>query len=46
MKDAKNAEVVLGDGYCAQTEDGVGCVRLVLMSLDATEMMSEKGLRM
>ena len=34
----KNAEVVLGDGFSAQTEDGVGYAKLVPMSLDATEM--------
>jgi len=38
MKDAKNAEVVLGDGFSAQTENGIGYAKLVLMSLNATEM--------
>ena len=37
-QDVKNAEARLGGGFYAQTEDGVDCVRLVLMSLDATEM--------
>jgi len=37
-QDVKNAEVVLGDGCYAQTEDGIGYVKLVPMSLDATEM--------
>jgi len=37
-QDVKNAEVRLGGGCYAQTEDGVGYAKLVLMSLDVAEM--------
>ena len=34
----KNAEVVLGDGFSVQTENGIGYAKLVPMSLDVAEM--------